>query len=92
MSSCISNISCVLRHTKLWKSIPVSTCPLHDRLCMELWREVQDHLDDIVTKEVAALGAKPEHVSAYAYVSHTKGTGMTSFAAAGRSFRQRQSR
>ena len=41
----------------------VTVFPASCRLCMELWKEVQDHLDDVVTKEVAAVGAKPEHVS-----------------------------
>ena len=54
----------------------MSAYPLHVRLCMELWREVQDHLDDVVTKELAALGAKPEHVSAYSCI---RGMGMASF-------------
>ncbi|XP_043208792.1 dynein regulatory complex protein 11-like [Amphibalanus amphitrite] len=39
---------------------------MSNKLCMELWSEVQDHLDDIVSKEVAAAGAKPEHNKALA--------------------------
>ncbi|XP_037077892.1 dynein regulatory complex protein 11-like [Pollicipes pollicipes] len=31
------------------------------RLCLQLWKEVQLHLDDVISKELAAAGAKPEH-------------------------------